>query len=75
MDVQTLRRLKPKLDRFLREFDDCFPRKDTRAHLPIYISGQLSDLPQKSVEPIAIKAGVAPGRCRNSSASTSGMRI
>jgi SRSO17 transposase len=60
MDVQTLRRLKPKLDRFLREFDDCFPRKDTRAHLPIYISGQLSDLPQKSVEPIAIKAGVAP---------------
>ena len=60
MDVQELRRLKPKLDQFLREFDDCFPRKDTRAHLPIYVSGQLSELPQKSVEPIAVKAGVPP---------------
>jgi len=60
MDVQELGQLKRKLDRFLRLFDDCFQRKDTRAHLPIYVSGQLSDLPQKSVEPMAIKAGVAP---------------
>jgi SRSO17 transposase len=60
MDVQELGRLKRKSDQFLRLFDDCFQRKDTRAHLPTYVSGQLSDLPQKSVEPIAIKAGVAP---------------
>ena len=60
MDVQQLRRLKPKLNKFLRHFDDCFGRKDTRSHLPVYITGQLSDLPQKSVEPIAVKAGVAP---------------
>lgn len=60
MDVQELGLLKRKLDLFLRQFDDCFQRKDTRAHLPIYVSGQLSDLPQKSVEPIAVKAGVAP---------------
>ena len=60
MDVQQLRRLKPKLNKFLRNFDDCFGRKDTRSHLPVYITGQLSDLPQKSVEPIAVKAGVAP---------------
>ena len=34
--------------------------QDTRAHLPTYVSGQLSDIPEKSVEPIAINAGVAP---------------
>jgi SRSO17 transposase len=60
VDVPQLRRLKPKLTSFLKRFDDCFPRKDTRAHLPTYITGQLSDLPDKSVEPMAIKAGGAP---------------
>jgi SRSO17 transposase len=60
MDVQELRRLKPELTRYLNRFDHCFPRKDTRAHLPVYIRGQLSDLARKSVEPIAIEAGVAP---------------
>jgi SRSO17 transposase len=60
MDVHHLKRLKPKLSAFLEKFDDCFQRKDTRAHLPVYISGQLSDIPEKSVEPIAINAGVAP---------------
>ena len=60
MDIAQIRSLKPKLRKFLKRFDDCFPRKDTRAHLPTYISGQLSDIPEKSVEPIAIDAGVAP---------------
>ena len=60
MDVQQMRKLKPKLKQFLKEFDDCFPRKDTAAHLPVYISGQLSDIPEKKVEPIAINAGVPP---------------
>jgi SRSO17 transposase len=58
MDAQQLRKLKPKLRQFLKQFDDCFPRKDTRAHLPVYVRGQLSDIPEKSVEPIAINAGV-----------------
>src|SRR5690349_9472718 len=58
MEVQQLRKLRPRLRQFLKRFDDCFPRKDTRAHLPVYVSGQLSDLPQKSVEPIALNAGV-----------------
>jgi SRSO17 transposase len=58
MNVQQLRKLKPRLRQFLKRFDDCFPRKDTRAHLPVYIRGQLSDIPEKSVEPIAINAGV-----------------
>src|SRR3954453_19730529 len=58
MDIPQLRKLKPALKKFLKRFDHCFPRKDTRAHLPVYVAGQLSDLPEKSVEPIAIHAGV-----------------
>jgi SRSO17 transposase len=60
MDVQQIRKLKPKLRQFLKRFDDCFARKDTRAHLPVYISGQLSNIPEKSVEPIALSADVPP---------------
>lgn len=60
MDARHIRQLQPKLEQFLSLFHDCFPRRDTRQHLPVYVNGQLSDLPQKSVEPIAIKAGVAP---------------
>jgi SRSO17 transposase len=60
MDAQQIRRLEPELLRFLDQFNDCFSRKDTRAHLETYVRGQLSDLPQKSVEPIALEAGVAP---------------
>ena len=58
MNIPQLRKLKPALKRFLKRFDDCFPRKDTRAHLPVYVSGQLSAIPEKSVEPIATDAGV-----------------
>jgi SRSO17 transposase len=60
MDARQIRQLKPKLAEFLARFDDCFPRCDTREHLPVYVEGQLSDLQRKSVEPIALKAGVAP---------------
>jgi hypothetical protein len=60
MDINQIRRLVPKLVEFLDQCDDCFGRKDTRAHLGVYVRGQLSDLPQKSVEPIALEADVAP---------------
>ena len=60
MDVEQLLLVKPKLDEYLRKFDHCFGRKDTRSHLHKYVTGQLSDLPQKSVEPIALSVGVAP---------------
>jgi SRSO17 transposase len=60
MDAEQIRQLEPKLERFLERFADCFARKDTRAHLGVYVRGQLSDLPEKSVEPIALEAGVAP---------------
>ena len=45
---------------YLARFDDCFHRCDTREHLAVYVHGQLSDLPRKSVEPMALKAGVPP---------------
>ena len=60
MDAEQIRQLEPKLERFLGRFADCFARKDTRAHLGVYVRGQLSHLPEKSVEPIALEAGVAP---------------
>jgi SRSO17 transposase len=58
MDADQIRGLRPMLARFLKRFDDCFARKDTRAHLSIYVEGQLSDLERKSVEPIALTASV-----------------
>lgn len=58
MDAEQIRRLEPELERYLKRFDDCFRRKDTRGHLPRYVQGQLSDLHRKSIEPIALKVGV-----------------
>jgi len=60
MDAEQIRQLQPLLSEFLAEFDECFPRRDTRAHFPRYVEGQLSDLTRKSVEPIALKTGVPP---------------
>jgi SRSO17 transposase len=60
MDAEQIRLLKPKLTRYLKRFDDCFSRRDTREHFATYVEGQLSDLPQKSCEPMALAAGVAP---------------
>jgi SRSO17 transposase len=60
MDAQQIRQLKPMLTAYLKRFDDCFTRKDTRAHVDVYVEGQLSNLPRKSVEPIAREAGVPP---------------
>ena len=73
MDIPQIRKLRPKLAKFLKRFDNCFPRKDTRAHLPTYITGQLSDLPEKSVEADRHQGGCRPlAPSRSSSASTSG---
>lgn len=60
MDASEIRCLKPKLLKYLREYRDCFGRSDTRGHLNTYVEGQLSKLDRKSVEPIALAAGVAP---------------
>jgi SRSO17 transposase len=60
MDAVQIRALKPRLDNYLACFEDCFSRCDTREHLAVYVRGQLSDLAQKSVEPMALAAGIAP---------------
>jgi hypothetical protein len=49
MDAEQIRRLQPMLSRYLKLFDDCFSRKDTRKHFSVYVEGQLSDLDRKSV--------------------------
>ena len=59
MDVTELRRLKPALDRFAHEFDDCIKTVPSRRHLLRYMNGQLGPLEGKSIEPIALDAGVS----------------
>ena len=58
MDVDAIRALEPSLREFVDRFADCFPRRDTRAHFPKYVEGQLSDLQRKSVEPMALRMNV-----------------
>ena len=60
MDADQIRRLKPMLTQYLRQFDDCFVRRDARSHFATYIDGQLSNLGEKSCEPIALAAGIPP---------------
>ncbi len=60
MDAQALSRLLPELQRFVARFADCFGDRRSREHLPVYVQGLLSDLDRKSVEPIALKAGLPP---------------
>lgn len=60
MDADTILRIKPALTQFLHEFDDCMGRGTNRRHLRTYVSGQLSDLQRKSIEPMADAAGQPP---------------
>lgn len=50
----------PAFSKYLDEFAACFLNFDTRYHLKEYVSGQLSDLPRKSVQPIAHLMDVPP---------------
>ena len=60
MDAKQIKQLKPMLDKYLRQFDDCFGRIEPTERLKIYVTGQLSDLPRKSIEPMADAAGLPP---------------
>src|SRR5437763_8231258 len=57
MTEQQLADLGPALSDFLDRFLFCCGYTQTFAHLGTYVRGLLSDLPRKSVEPIALKAG------------------
>src|SRR5438034_9737657 len=57
MTEQQLRALGPALSRFLDDYLFCCGYTQTFGHLGTYVRGLLSDLPRKSVEPIALRAG------------------
>jgi SRSO17 transposase len=58
MDIRKLEELRPRLDEHLARFDDCIKTRPSRRHLRTYVNGQLGPLERKSVEPIALDAGV-----------------
>jgi SRSO17 transposase len=57
MTEQQLRALGPALDRYLAPYLFCCGYTQTFDHLNTYVRGLLSDLPRKSAEPIALRAG------------------
>ncbi len=59
MTEQQLEQLGPALTNFLDQFLPCCDYSQTHAHLGTYVRGLLSELPRKSVEPIALRAGTA----------------
>src|SRR5438552_17724554 len=59
MTDQDLAQLGPAFASFLRPFRPCFLQDRTARHFDNYCRGLLSDLPRKSVEPIALAAGTA----------------
>src|SRR6516165_2587582 len=59
MTDQDIAQLGPAFAAFLRRFRPCFLQGRTAAHFDNYCRGLLSDLPRKSVEPIALACGTA----------------
>jgi SRSO17 transposase len=59
MTEQEIAALGPAFAAYLRRFRGSFGRDRTAAHFDTYCRGLLSDLPRKSVEPIALSAGTA----------------
>ena len=59
MTEQEITALGPAFAGYLRRFRDSFGQDRTAVHFGTYCRGLLSDLPRKSVEPIALEAGTA----------------
>ena len=59
MTAEQIAALGPAFTSYLRSFESCFVTRKTFGHLGTYCRGLLSDLPRKSVEPIALAAGGA----------------
>ena len=59
MTEQEIADLGPAFANYLGRYRDCFLQKRTMRHFDTYCRGLLSDLPRKSVEPIALEAGTA----------------
>jgi SRSO17 transposase len=58
MTEQEVRDLGPALDNFMEPYLYCCGYTQTFGHLKAYCRGLLSDLPRKSVEPIALACGI-----------------
>ena len=58
MDVNQIEGIGQELRAFLKEYQDCFVDGRSRRHLTTYMRGQMSDLPRKSIEPIALEFDV-----------------
>src|ERR1700712_3016415 len=59
MTEQQITDLGPAFSAYLRQFRDSFGQDRTAKHFDPYCRGLLSDLPRKSIEPIALEAGTA----------------
>ena len=59
MTADQIRSLQPALAALLEKFRPCFKRQGTFAHWERYLLGLITDLKRKSIEPIALAAGVA----------------
>lgn len=59
MTEQEIAGLGPAFATYLGRFRRCFLQKRTAAHFDNYCRGLLSDLPRKTVEPIALETGTA----------------
>jgi SRSO17 transposase len=59
MTDQEIAELGPAFASFLRRFRPCFLQERTMGHFDTFCKGLLSDLPRKSVEPIALESGTA----------------
>jgi SRSO17 transposase len=59
MTADQLRSLQPALAALLSRFRGCFQTQKTFGHWEKYLLGLMADLKRKSIEPIALAAGVA----------------
>lgn len=59
MTADQLRSLQPALAGLLARFHGCFKTEKTFGHWERYLLGLMADLKRKSIEPIALAAGVA----------------
>jgi SRSO17 transposase len=59
MTCEQMASMQEALVEFLRRFRRCFGQDRTHTHLEEYLIGLLTDLPRKSIEPIALAAGVS----------------
>lgn len=60
MDLDEFKRLRGKLDAFVREFDPCIKTGPSRQHMRTYLNGQLGPLKRKNIEQMALEAQVPP---------------